>query len=198
MRRLTILVVVSILTASGCSPSESAESGEATTTTVAETTTTAESTTTTIRPDFSLTSPAFDEGEPIPVENTCDGDDISPRLDIVGLPEGTHSVVIIVDDPDAPLGTWNHWTEFDIPVLSHELVIDRGTEMLGVPGVNSWNVTGYLGPCPPEGEEHTYEFTVYAMGGMLDLPEGVGRDAVLSAIEGHVLDSRTLTGTYSR
>lgn len=123
---------------------------------------------------------------------------MSPELDVAGIPPGAESLVLIVDDPDAPLGTWDHWVEFDIPAASGSVDIERGTGWVGVQGVNSWNLTGYRGPCPPDGEEHKYIFTVYALDEMLGLPEGVDSSQVYAAMEGNVISSDKLTGTFSR
>lgn len=168
-----------------------------TTSTVPSTTTTRPTTSTTA-PVFSLSSPAFDDGAPIPGDYTCDGDDVSPELRIVGIPEGTASLVLIVDDPDAPLGTWDHWVVSDIVPEGSSLEIERATEPIGVPGLNSWNLTGYMGPCPPSGEEHEYHFEVYALDRLLDLPNGVSSDQVYTAMEGSIISSVELVGTYAR
>lgn len=195
MRR--ILVLALILTLGACSSSDGAIE---TTTTFRTTTstTTQESTTTTELPPFGLTSPEFENGEAIPARYTCDGEDVSPELQVVGLPEGTRSIAIIVDDPDAPLGTWDHWVEFDISAEtgSHRIPIDSSP--IGVQGVNSWHLEGYMGPCPPEGEEHTYHFRIYALDGPLGLPRGITSEELRTAMEGRVLDTVDLTGTYGR
>ncbi len=196
MRRL--IVVVLLLTA--CSPTEpSAESTTPTTTSPTTTSTTAPpATTSSTPPALGVSSPAFDNGEPIPAEYTCDGADVSPELNIVGIPQETQSLVVIVDDPDATLGTWDHWVEFDIVPAGGSLTIERATGAIGVPGVNSWNLTGYMGPCPPAGEEHQYHFEVYALDRLLDLPEGVPSSQVISGMDGAIISSVELNGTYSR
>ena len=192
--RHTLIIVVAVLLAS-CSPD--AEPAE---TTLADTTTTtrAEITTTTVAPPFGVSSPAFAEGAGIPTVHTCDGSDMSPELNVVGIPEGTNSIVVIVDDLDAPLGTWDHWVEYDIPTTGGSLVIPGGADQAGVPGINSWNLEGYKGPCPPPGEQHTYHFRLYAIQGKLGLPHGVDSATVREAMEGVVLDEVELTGTYAR
>lgn len=200
MRRALIVLVALALAA--CSSSdgdmeETPQSLDSTTTTAPETTMT--TTTTTDPGPFAVTSPEFTRGAIIPVEFTCDGIDVNPPLDIAGIPEGTQSLVILVDDPDAPLGTWDHWIEFDIPAESGSFEIPRDAGILGTSGINSWNLEGYRGPCPPEGDEtHTYRFTVYALSGFLGLPAGVDGEAVRAAMEGPVIESAELTGTYSR
>jgi hypothetical protein len=155
-------------------------------------------TTTTTLPDFGVTSPAFEDGAAIPTELTCDGADVSPELNIVGLPQRTQSIVVIVDDPDAPLGTWIHWVESDIAAAPGPFDLPRDTPRLGIEAVNSWNLVGYMGPCPPAGEEHRYVFTIYAIDDFLDLPAGVDSDSVRTAMDGHVVDSAELTGVYGR
>lgn len=196
MRRIIVLAV--LLTVGACSsPNESIE-----TTTTAESTTStteaSESTTTTELPPFGVTSSAFDEGGPIPVLYTCDGEDVSPELLVVGLPAGTRSLAIIVDDPDAPLGIWDHWVEFDIPAGTGSFHILSDSSPLGVAGLNSWHLEGYMGPCPPEGEEHTYHFQIFALDGLLELPAGISAAELRAGMEGRLLDSIELTGTYAR
>jgi Raf kinase inhibitor-like YbhB/YbcL family protein len=194
MRR-NVAVALAVLLAA-CSPSDSTESTPSTTTPTTAATDPAPSTT--ALPEMAVTSPAFDHEGSIPAEYTCDGDDVSPELDVVGLPLATQSVVVIVSDPDAPLGTWDHWVEFDIPVSGSSVVLPRDTPLVGVAGINSWHVEGYMGPCPPQGEEHDYFFTVYAVDGFLGLPNGVDSDAVMEAMDGLVVGNVELVGTYAR
>ena len=123
---------------------------------------------------------------------------MSPELDIVGIPASTQSLAIVVDDPEAPLGTWDHWVEFNINSDTNTLEVPRDSEPIGRQGINSWHLTGYIGPCPPEGEDHEYMFTVYALDTTLDLPSGVDSGPVYSAMEGHVIASAVLTGNYGR
>lgn len=163
-----------------------------TTTTTAQTDTITSST----REEFAmqLTSPAFEEGGSIPTRYTCDGEDVSPPLDLAGLPEGVESLLLVMDDPDAPSGTWDHWVAYDIaPVAS----IPEGADVLGVAGRNSWGRLGYGGPCPPSGT-HRYVFVVHALSGVLDLGEGATKAEVLAAAEPLRLASARLIGTYAR
>lgn len=200
MRHMLALTAVLTLVVS-CSPSEEAISeptSSTTTTSAATTTTSAPTTTTTELPTLAMTSPAFTQGGVIPVEYTCDGADVSPELNIVGLPAPTRALAIIVEDPDAPLGTWYHWVEFDIPADTGSFDIQRATAEIGVRGVNSWNLEGYMGPCPPEGEEHDYIFRIYALSSDLGLPPGVDADEIIGAIDDHVIDTVELTGVYGR
>lgn len=151
------------------------------------------------RPDMTLESPAFAEGDVIPTKFTCDGANVSPELNVISPPSGTASMALIVDDPDAPVGVWDHWVEYDIPLDGNEdQVWEEGVGLLGVRGVNSWNLPGYGGPCPPEGQNHRYFFTVYALDMKLLIPEGVDSSELRAAMEGHILGEAQLMGTYSR
>ena len=142
-----------------------------------------------------LASTAFTHQARIPTRYTCEGEDVSPPLTINGIPDGTAALVLIVDDPDAPRETWDHWVAYDIPP---DRAIPEGVDRLGTGGRNSWGRTGYGGPCPPPGGSHRYIFQVFAIDTMLGLPEGVDKSAVLNAIQGHILDEAELIGRYSR
>ena len=142
-----------------------------------------------------IRSPAFNHEELIPRKYTCEGEDISPPLAFDDVPEGASSLVLIMDDPDAPMGTWDHWIRFNIPVSQTR--VGEGEEPDGLSGNNSWGTRGYGGPCPPSGE-HRYLFKLYAIDYLLDLPEGVGKDELMNALKGHVLESATLMGRYQK
>ena len=144
--------------------------------------------------DMRLTSTAFTHETPIPTRYTCDGADVSPPLQLSDVPPEAVSLALVMDDPDAPAGVWDHWVAYDIE--PREAIAEAAPE-LGTAGKNSWDRTGYGGPCPPSGT-HRYFFTVYALDTELRLESGTGKAAVLAAIEGHVLDQATLMGTYSR
>jgi Raf kinase inhibitor-like YbhB/YbcL family protein len=144
---------------------------------------------------MALTSPAFNDGEPIPAKFTCDGEDISPELDWFGIPEGTVSLALIMDDPDAPIGTWVHWVLYNLPMDLSGL--RQGMTGVGLDGTNSWNRAGYGGPCPPSGT-HRYYFKLYALDTNLDLDPSAKKDALLAAMESHILGQAELLGTYSR
>ncbi len=144
---------------------------------------------------MALTSPAFNNGESIPSKFTCDGEDISPELDWFGTPEGTISLALIMDDPDAPVGTWVHWVLYNLPMDLSGL--RQGMTGVGVEGTNSWNRTGYGGPCPPSGT-HRYFFKVYALDTNLDLDSGAKKGDLLAAMEGHILGQAELMGIYGR
>ena len=145
--------------------------------------------------EMTLSSPAFMEGEAIPLKFSCDGENLSPELIWSGIPEGTASLVFILDDPDAPVGVWVHWVLFNLPADSAGLA--EGATGQGVDGLNSWGETGYGGPCPPGGT-HRYIHKLYALDIILDLEAGATVDAIEAAMEGHILNQAELMGTYTR
>jgi Raf kinase inhibitor-like YbhB/YbcL family protein len=140
-----------------------------------------------------LTSASFSEGKPIPPSFTCDGADKAPTLNVADVPANAKSLILIMDDPDAPRGTWDHWILFNI-APSVQTINDKTA---GVGGKNSWGRTGYGGPCPPSGT-HRYFFKLYALDAMLDLKEGAARAAVEKAMQGHIVAEAKLMGTYQR
>ena len=144
---------------------------------------------------ITITSSAFSEGSMIPRQYTCDGEDISPELDWFGTPEGTVSLALIMDDPDAPMGTWVHWVLYNLPMDLSGL--REGMTGVGLDGSNSWGTTGYGGPCPPSGT-HRYFFKLYALDINLDFESIVDKAALEAAMEGHILGQAELMGTYSR
>lgn len=141
-----------------------------------------------------LTSAAFRHQSRIPTRFTCDGEDASPPLTITDLPAGAASLALVVEDPDAPRGTWYHWVAYDIPVRTE---IPEKVADLGTPGRNSWGRPGYGGPCPPGGS-HRYIFTVYAVDAVLGLKPGEDAAALRARLAGRVLAEATLMGRYSR
>lgn len=141
-----------------------------------------------------LTSHAFENNKPIPSKYTCQGEDISPALAISGIPTGTKSLALIVDDPDAPRGTFDHWISWNI---APSTTIQEAAK-LGVNGINGFGTKGYKGPCPPPGSAHHYHFKLYALDTMLDLKEGSSKAEVLKAMQGHILDQAELIGTFQR
>ncbi|MCF6277847.1 MAG: YbhB/YbcL family Raf kinase inhibitor-like protein [Anaerolineales bacterium] len=147
-------------------------------------------------PVFALTSSAFAPEADIPVRFSCDGDDISPQLAWTTPPVGTQSLALIMDDPDAPAGTWVHWVLYNIPAETTKLA-ENLPEVVAVQGKNSWKRLGYAGPCPPSGT-HRYYFKLYALDTMLNLQTGASKEDVLSAMDGHVLAQAELTGTFGR
>jgi len=152
---------------------------------------------------FILTSAAFKDGAPIPGKYTCDGGDVSPPLTWSGAPAGTRSVALIADDPDAPGGTWVHWVLYNLPVEVSELPENIAkVESLDLGGArqgrNDFRRPGYGGPCPPPGPAHRYFFKLYALDTRLELKAGAQKKDVEAAMEGHVLGSAQLMGTYAR
>lgn len=146
-----------------------------------------------------LSSPAFDPGNTIPVAYSCDGDNISPPLQWRNVPQGTQSLALIMDDPDAPGNAWVHWVLYNIPAQTSELP-ENVAPADSVPGGgsqgdNSWNRVDYGGPCPPSGS-HRYFFKLYALDVMLDLDAGATKNQLLAAMEGHILARGELMGTF--
>ncbi len=140
-----------------------------------------------------LTSPVFTEGGEIPPRYTCDGEDISPRLEIEGIPEGTEALALIMDDPDAPGKTFVHWVAYDIePVARFEQDAD-----VGIGGLNHFGTRVYGGPCPPSGS-HRYIFKLYALNRKLGREAGMNKEELLKEIEGSILAVAELTGRYRR
>lgn len=152
-------------------------------------------------PPLTLRSEAFAQGEAIPAQYTCDGADTSPPLSWEAPPEGTQSLALIMDDPDAPGGVWTHWVVYNLPPDTRSLAVERPAgETLpggGVQGANSWGDPTYGGPCPPSGE-HRYIFTLYALDTELELEPGAEKTAVLAAMEGRILARGSLMGTYQQ
>lgn len=142
-----------------------------------------------------LKSPAFEKGGNIPAKYTCDGDDVSPPLEIVDIPEDTETLALVMDDPDAPMGVFDHWVVWNIPADTTS--IPENTQPEGTPGRNDFGRLDYGGPCPPSGT-HTYRFKLYALDRDLDLPRGSAKGELQREMEGHVLDESLLTGDYSR
>jgi len=141
-----------------------------------------------------ISSDAFDEGGAIPRRYTCDAENVSPPLSFAGAPEGTRSFALIVDDPDAPVGTFTHWLAWGIAPDSAGLGEGQPPPR---EGKNGFGTIGYAGPCPPHGR-HRYFFRLHALDAGPDLEPGADRDAVEGALEGHVLETAELMGTYER
>ena len=141
-----------------------------------------------------LTSSAFEHEGEIPRRYSCDGLDVSPPLTLHDIPPEAVTLALVMDDPDAPGGTWDHWVAYDIPTTS---TILEGATSLGTSGRNSWARTGYGGPCPPGGT-HRYIFSVYALDSELGLGPGAEKSALLDALSGHVLAEARMLGRYSR
>jgi hypothetical protein len=141
-----------------------------------------------------LTSTAFGHNESIPRKFTCQGEDLSPALRVAEIPDGTQSLALIMDDPDAPGRTFDHWIAYDIP--ADTTVIEEGATP-GTQGTNDFGRAGYGGPCPPSGT-HRYFFRMYALDDRLDLPAGIGKQDLERTMEGHILDQAELVGRYAK
>jgi Raf kinase inhibitor-like YbhB/YbcL family protein len=149
-----------------------------------------------------LTSTAFAEGAAISAKYTCDAKNVSPPLKWSGVPAGSKSLALIVDDPDAPSGTWVHWVLYDLPASVSELSEDiaKGQFVAGgaKQGLNDFKQLGYGGPCPPHGKPHRYFFKLYALDSLLDLKPGMTKKDLEAAMEKHILAQAQLIGTYQR
>lgn len=146
--------------------------------------------------EFKLTSPAFNHGSQIPSKYTCDGDNVNPHLIIHGVPERTKSLALVVEDPDAPGGMFVHWVVWDIPPETRE--IRELTAPFGAgEGRNSWDETGYSGPCPPSGM-HRYFFRLYALDRRLKIAPDSRKQELEREMEGHIVATTELMGTYMR
>jgi len=151
---------------------------------------------------FKISSNAFKDGQPIPRQYTCQGKDVSPPLSWEGAPEGTIAYALIVDDPDAPVGTWVHWVLFNIPGQSKGLAEGIAAQASlpdgSIQGLNDFRRIGYGGPCPPPGSPHRYFFKLYALDEKLSLPPKSNKAQLLDAIKGHVTAETSLVGLYRR
>lgn len=149
-----------------------------------------------------LTSSAISPGQAIPAIHSCEGEDRSPDLAWSDIPVDTRSFALIVDDPDAPRGTWVHWVLFNLPAEAIELAaaVPRAPELPSGArqGVNDSGEVGYGGPCPPPGSPHRYFFRLYALDCTLNVPPGINRWDLDAAMGGHILAEATLMGTYQR
>jgi len=150
---------------------------------------------------MNIESNAFKNGGMIPAKYTCDGADISPSLTWDKIPDGTKSLALICDDPDAPMGTWVHWVYYNIPTdikgLPEGVVPEERPATGGIQGINDFRNPGYGGPCPPGGT-HRYYFRLYALDTLLDLPPGTTKKRLLKAMEGHVLEKTEFMAKYQR
>lgn len=142
-----------------------------------------------------IASPAFEHQQMIPRKYTCEGEDISPPLFFKNIPEKTQSLSLIIEDPDAPRGVFDHWIVWNLAGTTQSL--EEGAD---VPkqGKNGFNVSHYRGPCPPPGKPHRYFIKVYALDIALNLPEGSSKKSLLDAMEGHILGEGELIGIYQR
>lgn len=143
-----------------------------------------------------IKSLAFKNKEYIPTKYTCDGENVNPALEVINIPQDTKTWTLIVDDPDAPNGTWVHWLIWNIPV-------DKASIQEGKPpknakyGTNDFNKLEYGGPCPPSGT-HRYFFKAYALDTEIILKEGANKEQLLKKMEGHIIEFAQIMGLYSK
>lgn len=151
---------------------------------------------------LNISSPSFSAGGEIPKKFTCDGTDVSPQLVWTEPPSGTKSFALLVDDPDAPVGNWNHWITWNLPAslrglseaVSKEASLPDGTQQ----GKNDFRKTGYNGPCPPAGKPHRYYFKLFALDIKLELKQGTSKRELEAAMKGHILAQAEWVGRYRR
>lgn len=146
--------------------------------------------------DMKLESSAFGNNQNIPSKYTCDGDDINPPLAISDVPEGVKSLVLIIDDPDAPAGDWVHWTLWNIDPGTKDIA-ENSIPAGGVEGMTDFGKPGWGGPCPPTGVHH-YQFKLYALDSELGLGTNAKKADIEKAMEGHILGQTQLVGLYQR
>lgn len=144
----------------------------------------------------------FEHQMPIPVKYTCKGEDLSPPFQFKEIPKQAKSLVLLMDDPDAPNGTFDHWIVWNIPTSTHALsegakeLFNQGSQVKQ--GVNGFQQQKYRGPCPPPGKMHHYYFKLYALDTFLDLKEKASKMDVEQAMKGHIIEKAELIGTYQR
>jgi hypothetical protein len=143
-----------------------------------------------------LTSPAFTQNNFIPAKYTCDGENINPTLLINDVPPKAQSLALIMDDPDAPMGTWVHWLVWNIDPKIKEIA-ENSVPADAIEGLTSFGKTGYGGPCPPSGT-HRYFFKLYALDKKIDLTSKSKKDDLEKTIQGHIIDQAELVGLYRR
>lgn len=138
-------------------------------------------------------STVFSHNGHLPPEYTCDGKDINPPIEVSDIPDGTKTLALIMEDPDAPRGTFDHWIVWNIP--PNEAIAEETNP--GISGLNDFGKAGYGGPCPPSGV-HRYFFRVFALDVKLDLPAGTDKQTLLDAMHGHILATGEIMGLYQR
>jgi Raf kinase inhibitor-like YbhB/YbcL family protein len=149
-----------------------------------------------------IKTPSFQTGAEIPRKFTCDGEDVSPAIAWEGAPAGAKAFALIVDDPDAPSGTWVHWVIYDLPGETRALAeAEPAMESLpggAMQGLNDFRKVGYGGPCPPRGPAHRYFFKLYALDAPTNLKPRATKQQLLDAIKGHIVGAAELMGRYQR
>jgi Raf kinase inhibitor-like YbhB/YbcL family protein len=188
----TVALVAVALGASACGDDDGGTSAETTTSSPAGSTTS--STSATPAP-IAVTSEAFNDGEQIPVKYTCEGENVSPGLDWTGVPFGASSLAVVVDDPDAPGGTFVHWVVVNLSIGTNALIENASQVEQLEQLANGTGEAAWTGPCPPPGPAHHYRFTVYALPGGIQATDTA---AALETIERTAIARGTLTGTYER
>lgn len=143
-----------------------------------------------------ILSSAFKNNAEIPSKYTCDGDNVNPPLEFVGIPESAKSLVLIVDDPDAPTNTWIHWVVYSISPKTTNVEKNSIPEG-GIEGMTDFGKLGYGGPCPPSGT-HRYFFKLYALDTTLNLPQSATKQMIEQKMQGQIIDQAGLIGLYSR
>ena len=144
-----------------------------------------------------ISSPDFKDNGMIPKRFTCDGQDVNPTLLIDNIPKNAKSLALIMDDPDAPMGTWVHWVVYNLPVIN-KIKENTSARLLSAnQGMNDFRNTNYGGPCPPGGE-HRYFFKVYALDKKLGLKDGIFKSTLEREMEGHIIEKAELIGLYKR
>jgi Raf kinase inhibitor-like YbhB/YbcL family protein len=147
---------------------------------------------------ITVTSKSFPSNGPIPIDYTCDGKEISPQITWSSPPEGTKSLALVVDDPDAASGTFTHWLVYNLPPETTSLAEGVDPATIGAKiGMNDFEQVRYGGPCPPKMQIHRYRFHLYALNAELALPDGANRAKVDTTMNGHVLGEGTLYGQFS-
>jgi len=151
---------------------------------------------------FTITTPAFKDGATIPKKFTADGADVSPALAWKGTPPGTQALALVVDDPDAPVGTWVHWLVYDLPPATTGLAEGIGKNAKlptgSKEGANSWGNSAWGGPSPPKGKPHRYFFKLFALSSPLGLAAGASMEELTKAMTGKILVEAIVMGTYGR
>jgi len=151
---------------------------------------------------LTISSSSFPNGGEIPKKFTCDGADVSPQLSWNESPAGTKSFALLADDPDAPVGNWNHWVLWNLPPETRSLAegLSKSARLPGgsQEGMNDFRKTGYNGPCPPPGKPHRYYFKLFALDEKLTLKDGATRKDLEAAMKGHILAQAEWMGRYGR
>lgn len=151
---------------------------------------------------MNLSSTSFQNGNTIPRKFTCDGEDLSPELSWSDIPAGTKTFALLTDDPDAPVGNWNHWTMWNIPGSAKGLAEGTAKEARlpdgSQQGLNDFHKPGYNGPCPPPGRPHRYYFKLFSLDTKLDLKAAATKKDLEAAMKAHILGQAEWMGRYGR